>query len=680
MKLDMTNNPFFEQWDTPWGTPPFGRITLAHYQPAFDEAIRLQKEAVHQIVSQSEPADFRNTVVALEESGILLDKVSSIFFNLNEADTSEAMQSLAQEIMPQLTDHGNDIMLNEKLFERVESVYIALREQSLPAEERMLLEKTYKQFRRNGANLRGPDRERYREVSRELSTLSLQFGQNVLAETNDFVMQITRREELSGLPETALQAARMTAQEKGLEGWAFTLDQPSRAPFMQYADNRALREKIWRAYNSRGCRANERNNTEIIRRIVNLRLEKAKLLGYPSHAAFVLEERMAENPVKVNEFLEQLRIAALPVAKKEYDRISEYAKKIGAVFTLQAWDWPYYSEKLKSELYQINDEQLRPYFSLPKVIEGVFGLAEKLFGLTFRQNAEISVYHREVQAYEVWDGTRFMAVLYLDFFPRESKRGGAWMTSFRETWGEGNSAVRPLVSLVCNFTKPTQVTPSLLTYDEVNTFLHEFGHALHGMLALGKYQSLTGTSVFRDFVELPSQIMENWLPEEAFLKTFAFHFQTGQVIPPELVIKIKESEKYLSGYLTIRQLGFGITDMAWHALEEPFVGEIALFEERILSETDILPRVEGSLLSPAFSHIFQGGYAAGYYGYKWAEVLDADAFSLFQAKGLFNQEVALSFRKHILEKGGSEHPMVLYMRFRGKEPSLEPFLKRSGLL
>ncbi|MGE4569105.1 MAG: M3 family metallopeptidase [Bacteroidales bacterium] len=676
----MPDNPFFESWTTPHQTPPFPRIALSHYKPAFEAAVRAQKAAVEQIVGLSVPATFLNTLEALENSGALLDKVSSIFFNLNEADTSEEMQDLAQELMPMLTDHGNDIMLNEKLFERVSAVYSALKEVDLPVEERMLLEKTYKQFRRNGANLQGPDRDRYREISRELSSLSLQFGQNVLAETNDFSMHITRREELDGLPETALQAARMAAQEKGLEGWIFTLHQPSRVPFLQYAHNRGLREKIWRAFASRGCRENERNNFDVIRRIVNLRLEKARLLGYKSHAHFVLEERMAENPANVNRFLEQIRVAARPVAEKEYSRVSDYARQKGADFLLQPWDWLYYSEQLKDSLYQINDEQLRPYFSLPGVIKGVFGLAGELFGLTFRENPEIPVYHNDVQVFEVFCGEEFMAVLYLDFYPRESKRGGAWMTSFRETSQEGAVSVRPLVSLVCNFTKPTPNTPSLLTYDEVNTFLHEFGHALHGMLARGKYQSLTGTSVYRDFVELPSQIMENWLPEEAFLKTFALHFQTGNVIPPELVAKIRESEKFLSGYLTLRQLGFGMTDMAWHSLEEPFIGNLTRFEEQILSATDVLPKVEGTLFSPSFSHIFQGGYAAGYYGYKWAEVLDADAFSLFQEKGLFNKEVASSFRTHILEKGGSEHPMVLYRRFRGQEPSIEPFLKRSGLL
>jgi len=676
----MTDNPFFESWTTPHDTPPFPHIALSHYKPAFEAGIQAQKEAVEQIVGSSLPATFQNTIEALENSGALLDKVSNIFFNLNEADTSDEMQNLAQDLMPLLTDHGNDIMLNEKLFERVSSVYAALQERDLPAEERMLLENTYKQFRRNGANLQGSDRERYREISRELSSLSLQFGQNVLAETNDFTLHITQRDQLDGLPETALQAARMAAQEKGLEGWIFTLQQPSRVPFLQYAHNRELREKIWRAYAVRGCRDNEQNNTEIIRRIVNLRLEKARLLGYKSHAHFVLEERMAENPDTVHRFLEQIRVAARPVAEKEYRRVSDFAREKGADFALQSWDWLYYSEQLKDSLYKLNDEQLRPYFSLPRVIDGVFGLAGKLFGLTFRENREIPVYHKDVQVFEVYFGEEFMAVLYLDFYPRESKRGGAWMTSFRETRQDGNRSVRPLVSLVCNFTKPTPNTPSLLTYDEVDTFLHEFGHALHGMLARGKYQSLTGTSVYRDFVELPSQIMENWLPEEAFLKTFALHYQTGEVIPNELVAKIRESEKFLSGYLTLRQLGFGMTDMAWHSLEEPFIGNLSRFEEQILSATDVLPKVAGTLFSPSFSHIFQGGYAAGYYGYKWAEVLDADAFSLFQEKGLFNKEVADSFRTHILEKGGSEHPMVLYKRFRGQEPSIDPFLKRSGLL
>ncbi len=676
----MTDNPFFESWTTPHDTPPFPHIALSHYKPAFEAGIQAQKEAVEQIVGSSLPATFQNTIEALENSGALLDKVSNIFFNLNEADTSDEMQNLAQDLMPLLTDHGNDIMLNEKLFERVSSVYAALQERDLPAEERMLLENTYKQFRRNGANLQGSDRERYREISRELSSLSLQFGQNVLAETNDFTLHITQRDQLDGLPETALQAARMAAQEKGLEGWIFTLQQPSRVPFLQYAHNRELREKIWRAYAVRGCRDNEQNNTEIIRRIVNLRLEKARLLGYKAHAHFVLEERMAENPDTVHRFLEQIRVAARPVAEKEYRRVSDFAREKGADFALQSWDWLYYSEQLKDSLYKLNDEQLRPYFSLPRVIDGVFGLAGKLFGLTFRENREIPVYHKDVQVFEVYFGEEFMAVLYLDFYPRESKRGGAWMTSFRETRQDGNRSVRPLVSLVCNFTKPTPNTPSLLTYDEVDTFLHEFGHALHGMLARGKYQSLTGTSVYRDFVELPSQIMENWLPEEAFLKTFALHYQTGEVIPNELVAKIRESEKFLSGYLTLRQLGFGMTDMAWHSLEEPFIGNLSRFEEQILSATDVLPKVAGTLFSPSFSHIFQGGYAAGYYGYKWAEVLDADAFSLFQEKGLFNKEVADSFRTHILEKGGSEHPLVPYKRFRGQEPSIDPFLKRSGLL
>ena len=673
-------NPLLRTWNTPRDTPPFKEIKIEHYKPAFEAAMRAQKEEIAVIVENSDPASFGNTIEALEKSGKLLSRVSNLFFNLNSAETNDSIQALARELSPLLTDHSNDILLNSKLFDRVKSVYKQPCE-DLTGTERMLLENTYKQFVRNGANLSEEEKEKYREISRKLSDLTLKYGENVLAETNAYTLHLTKKEDLEGLPESAVEAAAATAKEKGLEGWVFTLQQPSMAPFLRYSNRRDLREQLYMAYNRRGANNNENNNYEIIREIVNLRLELANLLGFKTYADFVLTERMAQTSSSVRDFLSQLLVASLPTAKKDVDEVAEYAKRNGADFDLQRWDWSYYADKLKDEKYSLNEELLRPYFQLDKVIEGIFGLANRLYGLSFKINSEIQGYHPEVQCYEVFDENgEFLAVLYLDFFPRAGKQGGAWMTNFREQENDGNVDIRPIVSLVCNFTRPTETAPSLLTYDEVETFIHEFGHGLHGMLSKGKYASLSGTNVYRDFVELPSQIMENWMSEETFLNTFAVHYKTGEKIPKEYLEKISESKRYLAGYLSVRQLSFGILDMDWHSLETPFTGNVVAFEDSSLKITDLLPRPVGTMTGTAFTHIFSGGYAAGYYSYKWAEVLDADAFSVFLSKGIFDRKTANSFRTNILEKGGSEHPMELYKKFRGQAPTLDALLRREGFI
>ena len=675
-ELDLSN-PLLATWETPHATPPFDAIRLEHYEPAFDAAIACSRAEVEAIVKNPRKPTFVNTVVALERQGALLDRISGLFFNLLEADASDEMQEIAQRVQPKLTALSNDISLNPELFARVKAVYE--HPGRLDQEDRMLLEKTYKRFARQGAALSDADKELYRQYTTELSSLTLQFGQNALAATNAFTLRITDPAKVAELPDFVREAMAAEAKSRGEKGWTVTLQRPSYLPFMTYSTDRALKEKLWRASSSCAL-GGEFDNTEIVKRIVSTRLKIANLLGYKCYADYVLEERMAGSTEAVQDFLAELLDATKTYADADYRRIADYAAGQGLRGMLMPWDWAYYSEKYKHEKYALNDELVKPYFELERVKKGVFLLANRLYGLNFTPNDKISVYHPDVTAYDVTDADgRFMAVLYLDFFPRASKRSGAWMTEFRGTKTVDGVETRPLVSLVMNFTKPTETTPSLLTFDEMETFLHEFGHALHGMLGEGKYESLTGTNVYRDFVELPSQIMENWATEKEFLDLWAEHYQTGEKIPSEIVERIVAAQNYLAAYLNVRQLSFGMTDMAWHTLTEPFEGDVEQFEVASMAPTQVMPVVAGTAMAPSFGHIFSGGYAAGYYGYKWAEVLDADAFSLFKEKGIFNSEVASSFRENILSKGGTEPPMELYVRFRGHKPETRALIERMQL-
>ncbi|SMO33124.1 peptidyl-dipeptidase Dcp [Saccharicrinis carchari] len=677
----MNTNPLLQKFTTVHQTPPFDKIKTEHYLPAFKESLVKARQDIAKIVDSKEKPSFENTVLALEYAGKQLDDVASIFFNINSAETNDEIQAIAREVSPMLTEYSNDIVLNETLFDRIKTVYDSREGLNLNAEQLKLLEDSYKGFERKGALLTGEDRERYRAITTELSKLTLHFGENVLAETNAFKLHITDPADLSGLPDAIKTAAAELARREEKEGWIFTLQFPSYVPFMKYADNRALRKQMYMAYASRASKGDEHDNKAIIAKIVNLRLEKAKLLGYQNHAEFVLEERMAKTPTKVNDFLNDLLNRSIEFARQDVADVAEFAKKDGLKDTLQRWDFSYYSEKLKTEKFDFTEEETKPYFPLDKVIDGVLGLANRLYGISFIENKDIPVYHNEVKAYEVLDENgSHLSVLYLDFFPRKGKQGGAWMTTYGDQYIKDGKNIRPLVSLVCNFSRPTQETPSLLTHNEVTTFLHEFGHGLHGMLANTTYKSHSGTSVYRDFVELPSQILENWGNEKEWLQMVGQHYKTGEVIPDELVDKILASANFQSGYLTVRQLSFGLNDMAWHTIMAPFEGSVSSFENAAMAKTELFPEVEGTSFSPAFSHIFAGGYAAGYYGYKWAEVLDADAFSLFKQNGIFDKATAASFRKNILSKGGTEHPMELYVAFRGQEPTLDALMERSGLV
>ncbi|WP_235208132.1 M3 family metallopeptidase [Saccharicrinis fermentans] len=680
-KSTMNTNPLLEEFSTVHNTPPFDQIQSSHYLPAFKEAIIKAKADIDKIVSSTEEPTFENTILALEYAGKQLNDVSNIFFNINSAETNEEIQAIAREVSPLLTEYSNDIVLNETLFRKVKTVYDSRNKLNLNEEQLKLLEDSYKGFERKGALLKGEDKERYRSITSKLSQLTLQFGENILAETNGYKLHITDEADLSGLPAGIIEAAATVAKSENKEGWIFTLQFPSYVPFMKYADNRELRRQMYMAYSTRANHDNEYDNKEIITQIVNLRLEKAKLLGYENHAQFILEERMAQTPEKVNTFLDELFARSIDFAKNEIAEVETFAQKNGLKDQLQRWDFSYYSEKLKAEKFDFTEEMTKPYFQLEKVIDGVFGLANSLYGISFKENKNIPVYHKEVKAYEVLDEDgSFLAVLYLDFHPRSGKRGGAWMTNYREQYIKDGKNIRPFVSLVCNFSRPTEDTPSLLTHNEVTTFLHEFGHGLHGMLANTTYQSLSGTNVYRDFVELPSQLLENWGTEKEWLKLVGKHYKTGEVIPDELVDKILASSNFQSGYLSVRQLSFGMNDMAWHSINTPFKGLVTEFEKEAMAKTELFPQVEGTCFSTAFSHIFSGGYAAGYYGYKWAEVLDADAFKAFKKNGIFNKETAASFRKNILSKGGTKHPMELYVAFRGQEPTPDALLERSGLV
>ena len=675
-ELDMSN-PLLAAWDTPHETPPFSEIKLSDYEPAFDAAIACSRAEVEAIVKNPKKPTFGNTIVALERQGELLNRISGLFFNLLEADSSDEMQEIAQRVQPKLTELSNDISLDPELFARVKYVYE--HPGRLKKEDKKLLENTYKGFARSGAALSDADKELYRQYSSELSALTLQFGQNALAATNAFTLNITDPKVVAELPAFVKEGMAAEAKARGEKGWTVTLQYPSYLPFMTYSSNRTLKEKLWRASGSKAL-GGEYDNTGIVKKIVNTRLKMANLLGYKCYADYVLENRMAENTKIVNDFLAELLAETKSYADADYRMVADYAASLGFEGELMPWDWAYYTEKYKDEKYALNDELVKPYLKLENVKKGVFMLANKLYGLNFTPNEKIAVYHPDVTAYDVTDADgRFMAVLYLDFFPRASKRSGAWMTEFRGTKIEDGKATRPLVSLVMNFTKPTETTPSLLTFDEMETFLHEFGHALHGMLGEGKYESLTGTSVYRDFVELPSQIMENWATEKEFLDLWAVHYETGEPIPAEIVDRIVAAQNYLAAYANVRQLSFGMTDMAWHTLTEPFDGDVEQFEVASMAPTQVMPVIAGTAMAPSFGHIFSGGYAAGYYGYKWAEVLEADAFSLFKEKGIFSREVASSFRDNILSKGGTEHPMKLYERFRGHKPETKALIEKMGL-
>ncbi|MBP3440627.1 MAG: M3 family metallopeptidase [Tidjanibacter sp.] len=667
------NNPLINQGNTPYGTPEFSKIKLEHYKPAFDYALAEARKEVDAIVNNTEEPTFENTIVAMERSGELLGRVSTIFFVLNGNETSDQMQQLAIEIQPDLVAFSNDVNLNPQLWERVKAVYEQKEALGLNEEEAKLLENTYKGFVRNGANLSDEQKEQYRKISEELSTLSLQFEQNVLSATNAFSLNITDEAKVAELPAFVREAMAAEAKARGEEGWTVTLQQASMFPFLTYSSDRELKEQVWKASNTR-CVGDQFDNLGNVKRIAELRLELARLFGYQTYADFVLEERMAEKTSTVNSFLEELRSATYAYAKKDYKAVADYAKKNGANYEIMPWDWAYWNEKYKVAKFSYNEEEVKPYFELENVKKGIFTLAERLYGIRFVENPAIDVYHPDVKAYDVLEENGdFLGVLYMDFFPRATKRGGAWMTAFREMKSVDGQEVRPFISLCGNFTKPTETTPSLLTFDEFETFLHEFGHCLHGLFAKGTYESLTGTNVYRDFVELPSQVLENWAIQPEFLDIVAVHYQTGEKMPAELRDKIIASKKYLAAYGNIRQVSFGTIDMAYHTITEP-IADVMAFERKASASTQVLPVVEGTNMGCSFTHIFSGGYAAGYYGYKWAEVLDADAFEKFKEMGIFSRECGNLFREEVLSKGGIRHPMELYVAFRGHEPETQALI------
>ncbi len=668
-------------YNTAYQSAPFSQIQMSDYQPAFETTLAAARAEIDTITNNPEQPTFENTIEALDFSGQTLDRLSSIFFNLNSAETSDEMQKIAQEVSPLLTAFSNDVSLNEGLFQRVKAVYDQKDKLTLTPEQATLLDKKYKSFARNGALLPEGEKARLREIDTQLAKLKLTFGENVLAETNNYELHITNVADLKGLPEGAIEMARSLAESKEKEGWIFTLDFPSYLPFVTYADNRELRKEISIAAGKKAFQNNEFDNQAITLQIAKLRYERANLLGYETHAHFVLEERMAQHPDQVKTFLNDLLAKAKPAAEKELAQLTAFAKELDGIEQLEKWDGPYYSEKLKQKLFNLDDEILKPYFQLENVLQGAFTIANKLFGLTFKEIDTIEKYHADVRTFEVVDDkNQLVALFYADFFPRKGKRNGAWMTSFKPQYIQNGVNERPHISNVCNFTPPTPTKPSLLTFNEVTTLFHEFGHGLHGMLANTTYPSLSGTSVFWDFVELPSQMMENWCYEPEALALFAKHYETGEIIPQDFVEKIKESASFLEGMATLRQLSFGLLDMAFHSNNPTDITDIKAFEKAAFEGTSLYPDVAENCMSVSFSHIFQGGYSSGYYSYKWAEVLDADAFAYFQEKGIFNTEVAAKFKDNILSKGGTEHPMTLYKRFRGQEPKPEALLKRAGLI
>ena len=673
-------NPLLTESSAPFGAPQFDKIQDEHYLPAFEAGIAEAKAEIDAIVANPDEPTFENTIEAMEYAGKTLDQVAGIFYNLMEANTNDTMQAVAEQVSPMLTEYSMYVSLNNDLFQRVKAVYQKKDELGLDKDQLKLLEDNYKSFVRGGANLSDEDKALYSKWSEELSLATLQFSKNVLAATNAYTLHVTDSAELAGLPEYVKTMAAETAKEKGLEGWAFTLQYPSFSPFMKYSENRELRRQLWTAYNSRAI-GGENDNTEIVKQIVDLRIKIANILGYETYADYALEERMAKSRTTVNEFIKNLLEPSMKYAKKDVADVLAYARKNGFEDTkLMPWDFSYWSERYQEAEYALNAEELKPYFQLESCIDAVFGLANRLYGINFKELDDVPVYHEDVKVYEVTeaDGTH-LALFYADFFPRASKRGGAWMTEFRGQSIRDGKEYRPFISIVCNFTKPTADAPSLITHDEFTTFLHEFGHALHGIFAQGRYGSLTGTSVSRDFVELPSQIMENWAFEPEYLNSFAKHYQTGEPIPAELIEKVVAAKNYLAGYGQVRQLHFGYLDMAWHTLKEVPTMSTLEFEQKTLAPYAVMPAVEGTGFSTSFSHIFSGGYSAGYYSYKWAEVLEADAFSLFKEKGIFNTEVSSSFRENILSKGGTEDADVLYRNFRGHDPQPEALMKKLGL-
>ena len=670
-----------QKFHTKHNTAPFAQIKLEDYQPAFEENIAKAKAEIDAITNNPEAPTFKNTIEALDYSGEALDRLSSIFFNLNSAETCDEMQKIAQDVSPLLTAFSNDIALNENLFKRVKAVYEQKDNLKLTTEQATLLDKKFKSFSRNGALLSDDKKARLREIDTDLAKLKLTYGENVLAETNNYQLHITNETNLKGLPEGTIEAAASIAKSKNLEGWIFTLDYPSYIPFVTYADNRELRKEIAIAAGKKAFQNNEFDNQEITLKIAKLRFERANLLGYKTHSDFVLEERMAQTPEKVKSFLNDLLAKAKPASEKEFAELTAFAKELDGIDKLEKWDGAYYSEKLKQKLFDFDDEKLKPYFKLENVLNGAFTVAEKLFGIRFKEVFDIDKYHQDVQTFEVLDfQNELVAIFYADFFPRKGKRNGAWMTSFKPQYIKDGVNERPHISNVCNFTPPTASKPSLLTFNEVTTLFHEFGHGLHGMLANTVYPSLSGTSVYWDFVELPSQVMENWCYEPEALALFAKHYETGEIIPQEFVNKIKESASFLEGMATLRQLSFGLLDMAFHSNNPNQITDIKAFEKAAFEGTTLYPDVAENCMSVSFSHIFAGGYSSGYYSYKWAEVLDADAFAYFQEKGIFNKEVATKFKENVLSKGGTELPMELYKRFRGQEPKPEALLKRAGLI
>jgi peptidyl-dipeptidase Dcp len=677
-------NPFLSKYNTPHGTVPFYKIKISDYEPAFEEAMKIQNHEIQKITSDRVGGTFQNTIEALEYSGEQLGKISNVFFNLLSAESSDEMMEIAQRIQPKLTEHYNNIFLNEALFQRVKTVYNSFagaNQNTLNKEQSRLQQNMYDNFVDQGANLNSEDQAKYRELSSQLGIYTLNFGQNVLKATNAYSLLLTKEADLEGLPQDVIDAATQKAQEKGKEGWIFDLSSPSYISFMKYSSKRDLRKELYMAYNTK-CMDGEFDNMENIKGIVNTRLAIANLLGYPSYADYVLRKRMAGNSLNVYDLLNELLTGFETAAHEEYREVQGFAiGKESKAMEIMPYDWSYYSDKLKDTRFELNDEMVRPYFELENVKKGVFGLATRLYGITFKKNVKIPVYQKDVEAFEVYDREEnYLAVLYTDFYPRAGKRPGAWMTEFQGQEIRNGKMIRPHISLVMNFTRPTATKPALLTFDEVETFLHEFGHSLHGMLAGTVYPSISGTNVYRDFVELPSQIMENFLIEKEYLDLFAVHYETGEKIPQELVKKIINAANFNAGYLCLRQLSFGFLDMAYHMITKPFAEDINHFELEAVKPTLVVPPVEGALISPAFSHIFSGGYAAGYYSYKWAEVLDADAFALFKEKGIFSKEAAQSFYENILTKGGTENPMELYTRFRGQKPTTEALKRRSGII
>ena len=671
------NNPFTKPYDT----APFSQIHNEDFLPAIQKEIENTLEEIHQITVNDAAPTFENTIEALDFTGMQLDRITSIFFNLNSAETNTQIQEIAQKVSPLLSEFQNDIRLNEALFLRIKAVYDQKETLKLTPEQNTLLEKKYKMFFRNGATLATDQKAKLREIDKTLSQLSLTFGENVLADTNAYELLITKEEDLAGIPEGAREAAFQKAKKNGKEGWIFTLEYPSYIPFMTYAENRELRKKLFLAFSSKCFHENATDNKENILKIARLRHERAQLLGFDSHAHYVLEERMAETPEKVMAFLHELLEKAKPAATKEFKMLTDFARQADGIEQLQKWDNAFYAEKLKQKLFQLDDEKLKPYFKLENVIQGVFTIAKKLYGLTFEEVFDIDRYHEEVQTFKVLDtNSELVAIFYADYHPRPGKRGGAWMTSFKSQYQKEDVNQRPHVSIVCNFTPSTPTKPSLLTFNEVTTLFHEFGHALHGMLANTTYPSLSGTSVFWDFVELPSQVLENWCYEKEALELFATHYETGEKLPMEYITKIKESANFMEGMQTLRQLSFGLLDMKWHTGYPDEGTEVKALENEVFTLTDLYPEVPGTCMSTAFSHIFQGGYSSGYYSYKWAEVLDADAFDFFKEKGIFNKDVANAFKNHVLSQGGTQPPIELYVRFRGKKPTPDALLRRAGLV